>query len=196
MFIWLKNNLNQKFKRKIRRVFQATWDSAAYRLIREKSDARDPHHIVFVCKGNICRSVFAEYYLRSLVRPGLLRIESCGLDVDQGIVSPREAVRIGREFGLDLAGHCSKGLEACDLVAADLIVPMDYGQYRRLIDMYPGYRNKIRVLRDFAPWPDRLLCNIYDPFGLGETEFRHCFGVIRVALEGMGKIVACNVSNK
>ncbi|MBE0501801.1 MAG: hypothetical protein IBX47_10195, partial [Desulfuromonadales bacterium] len=107
-----------------------------------------------------------------------------------------EAVLAGREFGVDLAAHCSKGFEVCDLKSAELIVPMEYGQYRRLVDLYPGYKNKIHLLRDFAPWPDRLFCNIYDPFGLGEAEFRRCFGGMRVALEGMRTLVVGNACEK
>ncbi len=196
MFSWLKANLDRKFKRNVRRGFQTLFDSAAYRLVRDTFAAKGARHIVFVCKGNICRSAFAEYYLRGLVRSESLRIESCGIDVDQGGISPEEAVLAGREFGVDLAAHCSKRPEACDLESAELIVPMEYGQYRRLIDLYPGYKNKIHLLRDFAPWPDRLFCNIYDPFGLGEVEFRRCFGRMRVPLEGIGTLVVGNASKK
>jgi protein-tyrosine phosphatase len=142
-------------------------------------------HIIFVCKGNICRSAFAEHYLRRQVPDGTLRIESCGLDVDQGTFPPAMAVRVAREFGLDLALHRSKGLVACDVHNADLVLPMEFWQYLRLTAMFPDEKGKIRLLRDFAPWPVRLFCNIHDPYGFGENEFRRCFRRLQKALDGL-----------
>ena len=140
-------------------------------------------HIVFVCKGNICRSAFAEYYLKSILPKGKFNIESCGLDVDQGSYSPPEAVHIGKKFGIQLDKHISKGTATCTLQNADLIIPMEYGQYIRLVAMLPGHESKIRLLRDFASWPDRLICNINDPFGLGEDEFLRCFTKITIIID-------------
>lgn len=183
----LKGMIPGSIKRPAWRILLNVKDSIAYRRTRGRLSKWDLKHIVFVCKGNICRSVFAEYYLKSLVPEGTLKIESCGLDVDQGILSPPEAVQIGIEFGLDLEKHRSKAISACELQNVDLIVPMEYRQYIRLKAMFPVYKGKILVLRDFAPWPDRLLCNIFDPFGLGESEFRRCFCLMQKALDKLEK---------
>ncbi|MBA3015911.1 MAG: hypothetical protein FP815_13355 [Desulfobulbaceae bacterium] len=180
----LKALLPQTVKMEIKRLLQNTWETALYRLSRNSTcKAGELRHIIFVCKGNICRSAFAEYYLRSICSKRSFNIESCGLDVDQGIFSPKEAVIVGQEFGIKLEEHYSKGLAACEIENADLIVPMEYGQYIRLAAMLPNQRGKIRLLRDFAPWPDRITCNINDPFGLGEGEFRRCFLVMAKALD-------------
>lgn len=120
-----------------------------------------------------------------MLPPGDIKIESCGLDVEQGIFSPSEAIKVGREFGVDLTGHRSKGLAACDMEEADEIIAMEYGQVERLKEMLPAKKEKIRLLRDFAPWPDRLMCNIFDPCGLGESEFRRCFQRMGRALDGL-----------
>jgi protein-tyrosine phosphatase len=185
MLIRLKRALPPGFKRKVRLAFQGGRESIAYRLSRQQQELGDLRHLIFVCKGNICRSAFAEYYLKGLVPQGRVKIESCGLDVDQGVFSPPEAIKVGREFGLDLSRHRSKGLTVCDLLGADLILPMEYRQYLRLVAMFPEYGAKIKMLRDFSPWPSRLLCNINDPFGWGEDEFRSCFGLMQICLEGL-----------
>ena len=112
-----------------------------------------------------------------------MKVESCGLDVDQGAFSPPHAVQVGREFGLELSGHRSKGVGECDLYNADLIVPMEYRHYLRLVEMFPEQRSKIRLLRDFAPWPVCLMFNTYDPYGLGHSEFRRCFRGMKRALD-------------
>jgi protein-tyrosine phosphatase len=148
-------------------------------------------HIVFVCKGNLCRSSFAEYYLKLLLSDQTIKIESCGLDVDQGGFSPQDAVMVGKEFGVDLSMNYSKGLAACDLPNADLIVTMEYKQYRRLKNIFPENTKKIRLLGEFLPWPECLRCNIFDPYGLGPIEFRKCFRDIQRALN----ILKCKIDN-
>lgn len=186
----LKCLVPRALKRAIRRPLQNAWESAMYLLSVKKFDDGRIRHVVFVCKGNICRSAFAEYYLRRQVPDGDLWIESCGLDVDQGIFSPPEAVCVAKEFQIDLELHRSKGFASCDIHNADLILPMEYGQYLRLTAMFPGKRGNIRLLRDFAPWPERLICNIRDPYGSGENEFRRCFGRLQRVLDGLKNHVA------
>lgn len=181
----LKQMVPQPLKRLLKRVSQNVCDSARYRFSRKNFDSGNRRHVIFVCKGNICRSAFAEYYLRREVSVGTYRIESCGLDVDQGVFSPPEAVCVAKEFELDLGLHRSKGLVSCDVHNADLILPMEFRQYQRLKAMFPGEQTKIRLLRDFAPWPDRLLCNIEDPYGSNEKEFRRCFKRLQRALDGL-----------
>jgi len=186
----VKKIIPAKFKRDASRTFRSLSESPKYWLTRHKSDRKQFRHIVFVCQGNVCRSVFAEYFLRTHVSDKSVKIESCGLDVGTEGPSPQPAVKVSRGFGLDLRSHLSKSYAACDLQKADLIVPMEYPHYRRLIEMYPECKHKIQVLRDFSPWPERLMCNIYDPYGLGEAEFRQCFEHMTKALECLSKFVS------
>lgn len=185
--IWnlLKKIVPIPIKRVLRRTLQNVCDSARYRRLRKPFDRGSWRHVIFVCKGNICRSAFAEHYLRRDVSDGTHRIESCGLDVDQGLCSPPEAVCVAKEFELDLAMHRSKGLTSCDVHNADMILAMEFRQYQRLKALFPGEQWKIRLLRDFSPWPDCLLCNIEDPYGSNENEFRRCFKRLQRALDGL-----------
>ena len=187
MFAALKKFFPRSFKRPGKRVLQSLCDSVAYRFGRRQAGIGKIRRLVFVCKGNICRSAFAEHYLRSLGAGANVRIESCGLDVDQGGGPPPEAVQIAGELGLDMSAHRSKGIIECDLQGADLVVAMEYGQYLRLRKQFPSPKGKVRLLRDFAPWPESLACNLYDPFGLGEKEFRRCFIRMERALIGLNR---------
>jgi protein-tyrosine phosphatase len=181
----LKAIIPHPYKRLTKRLIQNIYESITYGKIKKSPLTNNMRHIIFVCKGNICRSAFAEYYLVMLNADINIRVESFGLDVDQGIHSPLEAIKVGREFGVELNAHCSKGFTACDLQRADLIVPMEFGQYLQLTSMLPNSKKKVRLLRDFSPWPSRLMCNIYDPFGLGEDEFRRCFQKMKLSLDGL-----------
>lgn len=177
-------------KRFMRRTLMNIWESAKYRLVRADSSHEGIRHIVFVCKGNICRSAFAEYYLKRGVPIDGMTIESCGLDVDQGVNSPPVAIHVAKEFELELESHRSKGVASCDLRKADLIIPMEFRQYVRLTTMLPEKKRNIRLMRDFAPWPDRLFCNIDDPYMSGESDFRRCFMRLQKALEGLKNSIA------
>lgn len=188
MIHWVKRKIPKGFKLVVKRTARNLWQSLAYRMVRQKSYPIDKtNHIVFVCTGNICRSVFAEYFLRKKTNHGL-KIESCGLDVTQAISSPIEAVNAGRSYGIDLSEHRSKGVMSCDLLNADLIIPMDYGHYRRLVADYPQYKMKIFLLRDFDAFPYSLICNIHDPFGLAQDEFECCFENIQRCLQQIAKL--------
>ena len=185
MLEWLKKFIPSPFKRVAKRALTSAWESFLYGIARQHVNRSDLKHIIFVCKGNICRSAFAEKYMGALLNGRMVTIESCGLDVDQGGFSPREAVLVAREFGTELDSHRSKGLSACNFNEADLIVAMEYRQYCRLLNLFPEKGAAICVLREFAPWPDRLLCNIYDPYGLGEKSFRRCFRKMAKALDSL-----------
>jgi len=190
----LKNMLPRPLKRSVRRAWQNSCESVQYQLLAKNIPAGRIGHVIFVCKGNICRSAFAEYYLRQQLPEATLRVESCGIDVDQGLFSPPEAVKVAGEYQLGLESHRSKGLASVDIHNADLIVPMEYRQYLQLKAMYPGETSKIRLLRDFAPWPERLVCNINDPYGAGEKEFRRCFGRLKRAIDGLKRHFGVNSS--
>ena len=114
-----------------------------------------------------------------------LKIESCGLDLDQSVFPPNEAVQAATKFGVDLGNHRSNGLHDRNFTDVDIVIPMQYVQWRRLIAMSPENRDKIVLLRDFASFPDNLICNIYDPYGQGQEQFNRCFGLMEKALKGL-----------
>lgn len=181
----IKSLFPRSLKRKSKTGFQNVIQSAGYRLSRKRKAIEKADHIVFVCKGNICRSVFAEHALKNMLPRTGIKIESCGLDVDRQTPSPQEAVASARKFGVDLSGHLSKGLENCNLQNADLIVAMEYDQIGRITGMHPEYRNKTVLLREVATFPVNLVCNINDPYGLEPKEFARCFAIINKSLRGL-----------
>ena len=187
MISGLKKKLSRQLKRKIKLSVRTLWQSLAYYFFRRRGQIGHLRHIVFVCLGNVCRSAFAEYYCKSSPLFNGLRIESCGLEVDQSVPSPPDALKIAEEFGVDLTENRSKYLAACDLEQADLIIAMEYDQFKMLIHKFPHKSEQIVLLREFAPWPESLICNIYDPYGFATEEFRNCFKAMRRALDGLAE---------
>lgn len=155
------------------------FESILYHMVKERGPVGNPEKIVFVCTGNICRSAFAEKLLKNRIGIKTPVVESCGLFVEVCSPSPHQAVLAAEKIGLNLGSHLSKGIGCCDMESADLILAMEYWQYRKLVRLLPGKRRNIRLLREFCPFPENLLCNIYDPFGLSQNHFEHCFAQIQ-----------------
>ena len=166
-------------KRDCKLLVRNMYESVFYRFARSRRVSRRIRKVVFVCMGNICRSAFAEYLMKAQTKDKLLSIESCGLNVDMRTPSPLEAIITAKRFGLDLEGHLSKGWECCDFENADLILAMEFWQYKKLIALFPHKNENIKLLREFAPFPENLLCNINDPFGQTEEKFEKCFRQIK-----------------
>ena len=164
------------------RLLRNLADSVRYRLRGDRRPPAYPRTVVFVCKGNVCRSAYAEYFMRTLSGLDSLAVASCGLDVRRSDAAPPEARRVAARKGLDLDGHRSKSYEACDLGGADLILAMEFWQYRVLTEMLPHKQRNIRLLREYAPFPENLLCNISDPYGENESTFERCFAQIERAV--------------
>lgn len=162
-------------------------ESILYRIVRRRNVVITPRKIVFVCTGNICRSAFAEKLLKEGTDDRFPTIESCGLDVEVRSPSPYEAVLAADKIGLDLRNHLSKGTKCCDLEGADLILAMEYWQYCKLVESFPNKRRQIKLLREFAPFPENILCNIADPFGHNERAFEKCFAQIRRSISAIKK---------
>ena len=186
MIHYLKSLISSRYKREIKNVAKSIWQSVFYFFHRDGARIKkgEVRYVLFVCKGNICRSAFAEFYLKELGMKNL-NIESCGLDVDQGVFSPLDAIRIASEFNIDLTSNRSKNIMDCSAKNADLIVSMEFNHYVRLINMFPNKKSNIVLLRDFAPWPESMMCNIYDPFGSSIQEFRRCFKIMQRSLDGL-----------
>lgn len=182
-------NIVKAIKRESKLLVQNIYDSIFYCLVRSGKDSRQIKKIVFVCKGNICRSSFAEYLMKVETTGKLLSIESCGLNVGMRMPVPFEAKITAKKFGLDLDGHLSRGLDCCDLENADLILAMEYWQYRKLVGMFPDKKKHIKLLREYAPFPENLLCNINDPFGQCIEKYDKCFSQIKRSLSSIMALI-------
>lgn len=178
---YIPNPVKRTIKRLARNIVESVqyYVTSGHRLcfLRPPGN-RTISSIIFVCKGNVCRSAFAELRLRYLLDSKSVQVDSCGIDVDQGDYAPVDSVSVATEYSCSLEGRRSKGLSGCDFQSADLICPMEYRQYKRLLQLYPEKKENIVLLRNLAPFPWRLFCNIDDPYGLGIKEFRRVYRLI------------------
>ena len=181
--------LARRAKRRAERslfVFLASrpfWRRRQKRELRRRI-AADPR-ILFVCRGNICRSPFAEAYAgMRFAASGSRAIElrSAGSYPVEGRSSPEEAVLVSRDFGIDLDPHRSRALSR-DLVQwAGAILCMDERDQRELL-AYPEARGKVFYLGVFDSKNGSV--SIADPWSGTTEQFRTCYRAIVASVDGL-----------
>lgn len=131
--------------------------------------------VLVVCTGNLCRSPYAASRLRTLCP--YLDIASAGLDVAahglEGKTADKVAIRIAREYGVDLREHQATQLSDALVENYDVILVMEREQLERFCQYYPDANYKVFL---FGLWTGGI--TIEDPFNRGELAFRLAFQTI------------------
>lgn len=126
--------------------------------------------LVFVCKGNICRSAYAEAIARSL---GINAI-SCGISTIIDAPANADAVEIAGKRGVDLTQHKTTPIMYVILRKTDLVVAMEPWQADTL-DRNIKRRHFITLL---GLWLRPQRPHIQDPYGHSKIYFDNCFEYI------------------
>lgn len=127
--------------------------------------------ILVVCTGNICRSPLAEFWLRQQLGEEA-RVESAGTGALVGMKADPLAIEVGHRHGLDLDSHIARQVTPTMLRDADLVLAMEGGHRRALLEIAPWAQGKV--------WRFGHASNedVADPYGLGRDVFESVFGNI------------------
>ncbi|MBR1778953.1 MAG: low molecular weight phosphatase family protein [Clostridia bacterium] len=131
--------------------------------------------IVFICTGNTCRSPMAEVIFKHLIQKNHLQDISCtsaGISAKSGQKASRNAIKVCKEWDLDLTKHTAKNIFDIQIEDYDRFVAMNETHLEILKTLgVPG--DKICVLGN----------SIADPFGENLDAYRKCRNEITDSLK-------------
>ena len=145
--------------------------------------------ILFVCTGNSCRSVMAEYLLKSMAG-GRDNIEvlSAGTGVFLQTTASAETISILKEEGIDASQHLSQAIHTILLKKSDLIIVMTRNHRQQVLERVPEVEKRVYLLREFvnAPAGSQIDLDVPDPIGQPHYAYKECYAIVK---EAMHKIV-------
>jgi protein-tyrosine phosphatase len=154
---------------------------------------RSVKSMLFLCKGNICRSPFAALRARQVFADrGLIGVacDSAGIDTTQAARPPLDARRAARDFSVSLDSHSPVQMTPELVARYDLTVVMEVEQLLTVRRRYPDLANRVFLLP--------LLCdgrtgyaryNIADPFGQPAAAFERCYRHLDEALVSLANAI-------
>lgn len=167
--LYLKSRIEKKAVIRLYKIcFRLPWMRKKH-IQRAATLLGAAHKILFVCKGNICRSPFAEKYAASHI-PGKL-FSSAGYYPESGRISPEYALKAAALQGVYLDHHRSQVVTDHVLEQQDVAIVFDLENYVELRKKFPKQKNKIILLgmhKDVFEAVD-------DPYGKPLESFVSCY---------------------
>lgn len=141
--------------------------------------------ILFVCTGNSCRSVMAQFLLNRLAaRRGLSGWEarSAGIAAERHFPVPDGVRNALREREIVDIQHVPQLVHRELLGWADAVLPMTRMHRDALLDEYPEYTDKTFLFLDYA---GQGKADVADPIGRPDAVYLRCRDIIEAGLEAI-----------
>lgn len=138
-------------------------------------------HILFVCTGNLHRSVMAEAIMKAMLEQANLQamVASAGTLGLQGQPAPPQIHEVCGELGLDVSGHSNRPLTRSLVQRCDHIIVMEDRHGDAVLELDPDADPRITYLGDYLDPPG----DVADPIGQPLERFRACRDEILGALQ-------------
>ncbi len=139
------------------------------RNVRQKLDKAQK--ILFVCKGNICRSPFAQRAAEQIFKNDK-DISSSGYYPEENRPSPETAIEAASQFAIDLSAHRSSIIDETKMQEADIIFVFDRENDHSLRTHFPFAKGKIEW---FGLLSQNGAIEIEDPNGKELADFQQVY---------------------
>ena len=162
----------------------------------QPESAPQPFRVLFVCLGNICRSVAAEHTFNAAVKAaglaGHVESDSCGTAAYHVGEKPDARMRDAlARAGYEYNGHRGRQFTRRDFSAFDLIVPQDDSNYEDVIALASSPEEMARVVPMSAWFADDCpLHEVPDPYYGGIQGFDDVVALLAVATRQMVSDIA------
>ena len=165
-----------------RPIKDAIWNTRGRSLARFTLPT-DVRAILFVCKGNICRSPFAGVRATQLLAAaGVTGIQcgSAGLTTQPAGHPPKEAREAAARFAVSIGSHQPQQLTLELLLKYDLVAVMEANQAEQIRELFPEAASRVVLLSllEEGPISGYARFNIPDPYGHPIEAFHACYGRI------------------
>lgn len=121
-------------------------------------------HIVVACTANICRSPYAEAFLRKQLEPYTDHewiVSSAGTWAPIERAAARYSARLAKEKGLDLSNHVSRMVSETIMAEADLVLCMTASHREALMIDFRDDAHKVFLLSEMIG----KNYDVTDPYG-------------------------------
>jgi protein-tyrosine phosphatase len=181
----------------LRSLLRNAWWSLRGARLRNPPLPAGVRCLVFVCKGNICRSPYAAVLAARALRDaglGDVRSLSAGLWTKQSHAPPQAARDAARRRALSLDGHVPQMLTRELVEGADMVLVVEPWQLDELRRRHPDRRDRFFLLSHFEPGAASggayLHHHILDPFGGTAEAFERCYDRIDAAVGALVAAIA------
>ena len=151
--------------------------------------------VMFVCSGNVCRSVIAEYLFKEILKQKNLdaqcEVYSSGVFAYNGQTPPKETIDAMMSRSIDVSKHTAISTNSSKIHEMDLILCMTNAQKLQLCTRYKELKNRIYTLKEYVIYDDdkNVDIDIEDPYKGSWAIYLECVRQIDVCLNKLIDII-------
>jgi len=137
--------------------------------------------LVFVCKGNICRSAYADVFGQHL---GLV-CDSAGIDASPGALANDRVMAVAEKRALDMSQHRTRRLDQQRFTRSDLLIGMEPWHLAHMRTAANGAQVTLLGL-----WHTLRRPYLHDPFGAPQPYLETCIDYIEQSVQQLARHIA------